>query len=171
MGLNKAQYNDNTMIILWSDHGYHLGEKLHETKFTLWDDGANVNFIISDPRNRNNAGKRCRRPVTLTDIYPTVAAVAGVGLPDARIRGNDLTPLLSDPSRAWATPAHSTYQEVSNNMVRTDRYKLIRYGNDNEAVELYDMQADPEEFTNLAGKPEQESTEANLKTLLDEAIR
>jgi arylsulfatase A-like enzyme len=170
-GLEQSDYNDNTMIILWSDHGYHLGEKLHETKFTLWDDGANVNFIISDPRNRATAGQRCYRPVTLTDIYPTVADMAGVELPDARIKGHNLTPLLADPNRAWAAPAHSTYQAVSNNMLRTDRYKLIRYGNDNKAVELYDMQEDPEEFNNLAGKPEQESNEAKLKTLLDAVIR
>ena len=134
------------------------------------DDGANVNFIISDPRNRTSAGQRCYRPVTLTDIYPTVADMAGVELPDARIKGNNLTRLLADPKLAWAAPAHSTYQDVSNNMVRTDRYKLIRYGNDNEAVELYDMQEDPEEFKNLAGNPEQESNEAKLKALLDTAI-
>ncbi len=170
-GLEASKFADNTMIILWSDHGYHLGEKLHETKFTLWDDGANVNFFISDPRHRQSDGKKCYRPVTLTDIYPTVVKMAGVALPDARIRGNDLEPLLADPSQAWAAPAHTTYQDVTHNMIRTDRFKLIRYGNDNSSVELYDMQKDPEEFDNLAGEPEQQSTESKMKQLIDAAIQ
>jgi arylsulfatase A-like enzyme len=170
-GLQDSEFDDNTMIILWSDHGYHLGEKLHETKFTLWDDGANVNFMIADPRHRENAGKRCYRPVTLTDIYPTVAKMADVELPDRRIRGNDLGPLLADPDRAWPAPAHCTYQDVANNMVRTERFKLIRYGNDNDSVELYDMQQDPEEFHNLAGQRDHGSTEAKMKQLIDAAIR
>jgi arylsulfatase A-like enzyme len=170
-GLEQSEFDDNTMIILWSDHGYHLGEKLHETKFTLWDDGANVNFMIADPRNRQSAGKRCFRPVTLTDIYPTVAQMAAARLPDRRIRGNDLGPLLADPDRAWPAPAHCTYQDVAHNMVRSDRFKLIRYGNDNSSVELYDMKEDPEEFHNLAGGTEHESTKAKMIQLIEAAIQ
>lgn len=170
-GLDEGKRADDTMIILWSDHGYHLGEKLHETKFTLWDDGANVNFIVVDPRFKASAGKRCDRPVTLTDIYPTVAAMANVELPDPRITGSDLSPLLEDPARSWAPPAQSTYQQVTNNMVRTDRYKLIRYANDNEAIELYDMQADPEEFHNLANSADHQSTKVKLIELLDAATK
>ncbi len=161
-GLERGPYADNTMIILWSDHGYHLGEKLHETKFTLWDDGANVNFIISDPRYPDAAGRRCDRPVTLTDIFPTVVSMAGLESPDARVRGTSLEPLLADPDREWDVPAHSTYQDVGNNMLRTDRFKLIRYGNDNQAVELYDMKTDPDEYHNLADQKEYESTKAEL---------
>lgn len=170
-GLDSGPFADNTMVILWSDHGYHLGEKLHETKFTLWDDGAQVNFIISDPRHKQQFGKRCRRPVTLTDIFPTVAAMAGLDLPDPRACGTNLEPLLADPDRAWVPPAQSTYQDVTHNMIRSERYKLIRYHNDNEAIELYDMQADPEEFHNLANLPEHRSTQAKLIEMLDQALQ
>ena len=169
-GLEASPYTDNTMIILWSDHGYHLGEKLHETKFTLWDDGARVNFLISDPRHPQSAGKCCTRPVTLTDIFPTVAAMAGLDMPDPRIQGTDLEPLLENPDRAWAPAAQSTYQSVAHNMIRTERYKLIRYDDNNEAIELYDMQEDPEEFENLAGQPNLQSTQAKLIRMLDEAL-
>ena len=166
-GLDASPHAKNTMVILWSDHGYHLGEKLHETKFTLWDDGANVNFIVSDPRFPSSAGKRCDHPVTLTDIYPTVVAMAGLDLPSDRIRGADLGPLLADPGAGAMTAARSTYKSVKHNMLRTARYKVIRYDDDPKQVELYDMRADPEEYNNLADRPEHASTKAKLLEQLD----
>ena len=162
-GLENSPYADNTMIILWSDHGYALGEKLHISKFALWDDANQVNFFIKDPRNPQSAGQMCFRPVSLIDIYPTVMAMAGLKLPDDRITGHDLTPLLKDPKAAWHIPAQSTYGQVNNNMIRTERHKLIQY--EDGSREIYDIPADPEEFNNLAGKPSIAKTEAALEKL------
>ncbi len=170
-GLENSPYKDNTVVILWSDHGYHLGEKLHQTKFTLWDAGARVNFIIKDPRRSQSVGIRCYRPVTLIDIYPTVAAMAGLPLPDERITGHDLSPLLDDPRAAWNIPAHTTYQDVSNNMVRMEKYKLIQYKDGPTVRELYDMEDDPEEFQNLAGNSEYGEIESSMEAILSVALQ
>jgi arylsulfatase A-like enzyme len=169
-GLDAGKHSKNTMIILWSDHGYHLGEKLHETKFTLWDAGANVNLLISDPRHPGSAGKRCDHPVTLTDLFPTIARLAGLKSGDPRVQGSDLEPLLANPKGAWATPAQSTHGNTTNHMIRTRQYKLIRYGNNNQRIELYNMEADPEEYNNLAEAPQLQSTKSMLIKMLDSAI-
>ncbi len=169
-GLDNSPYKDNTVVILWSDHGYHLGEKLHQTKFTLWDAGARVNFVIKDPRRSQSAGVRCYRPVSLIDIYPTVAAMAGLSLPDARITGHDLNPLLDDPRAVWNIPAHTTYQDVSNNMVRMEKYKLIQYKDGASVRELYDMEDDPEEFRNLAGESDYGEVESSMEEILSVAL-
>lgn len=167
-GLENSPYRDNTMVILWSDHGYHLGEKLHVSKFALWDDAAQVNFFIKDPRNPQSAGRRCFRPVSLIDIYPTVMQAAGLDLPDARITGHDLTPLLQDPGAPRNIPAQSTYGEVTNNMIRSEPFKLIQYSDGSR--EIYNVETDPEEYENLSGKSELEDEENKLETLLNIAI-
>lgn len=167
-GLENSPYKDNTMVILWSDHGYALGEKLHITKFALWDDAAQVNFFIKDPRNTQSAGKKCFRPVSLIDIYPTVMTFAQVNLPDKRITGHDLTPLLKDPETEWTIPAQSTYRDVANNMVRLQQYKLIQYVDGSQ--ELYDVPADPEEFQNLAEKKKFKKLKATMESALKTAI-
>ena len=167
-GLENSPFKDNTLIVLWSDHGYHIGEKLHASKFALWDDAAQVNFFIKDPRNPQNAGKKCYEPVGLIDIYPTLMQLAGLELPSDRISGNDLTPLLENPGATRATPAQSTYQHVDNNMIRTQEHKLIVYHDGSR--ELYDMHEDPEEFHNLAKKRSHASIEKQMKGIHEEAM-
>jgi len=167
-GLENSPYKDNTMIILWSDHGYSLGEKLHVTKFALWDDAAQVNFFVKDPRNPQSAGKKCYRPVSLMDIYPTVMNLAGLDLPSKRITGHDLTPLLKNPKATRSAPAHSTYADVNNNLVRQERYKLIRYQDGSQ--ELYDIPSDPEEFENLADSKKHRRTKSRMEKIFQTAI-
>ena len=167
-GLENSPYKDNTMIILWSDHGYSLGEKLHVTKFALWDDAAQVNFFVKDPRNPQSAGKKCYRPVSLMDIYPTVMNLAGLDLPSKRITGHDLTPLLKNPKATRRAPAHSTYADVNNNLVRQERYKLIRYQDGSQ--ELYDIPSDPEEFENLADSKKHRRTKSRMEKIFQTAI-
>lgn len=168
-GLEKSPFKDNTIVILWSDHGYHLGEKLHVSKFAFWDDAAQVNFFIKDPRNPQSFGQRCYRPVSLIDIYPTVMKAAGLELPSDRITGHDITPLLENPQAAWTIPAQSTYRSVDNNMIRMESHKLIQY--EDGSREVYDLTSDPEEFQNLAGRRSYAETEQLLKQMHDIAIR
>jgi len=167
-GLENSPYADNTMVILWSDHGYALGEKLHVTKFALWDSANRVNLFIKDPRNPQGAGQKCFSPVSLIDLYPTVVAMAGLDLPDPRITGHDLSPLLKKPGAKWRVSAQSTYSSVDNNMIRNARYKLIQY--ENGSREVYDMRRDPEEIKNLAGKRSARKAEAQLDKLHTIAI-
>lgn len=162
-GLENSPYADNTLVILWSDHGYALGEKLHVTKFALWDSANRVNFFVKDPRNPQGAGQKCFSPVSLIDLYPTVMAMAGLDLPDPRITGHDLTPLLKNPIAEWRVPAQSTYSKVTNNMIRNARYKLIQY--EDGSREVYDMRKNPEEFNNVAGKRSARKAETQLDKL------
>ena len=145
-----------------------MGEKLHATKFALWDDAAQVNFFIKDPRYPHNAGKKCYEPVGLIDIYPTIMQLAGLELPSKRVTGHDLTGLLKDPESKRPIPAQSTYQHVENNMIRMQQHKLIVYTNGSR--ELYDMHEDPEEFDNLAGESSHARVERHMKQIHDIAI-
>ncbi len=171
--LEASPYSDNTMVILWSDHGYHLGEKLHTCKFTLWNQASRMPFMIKDPRFPQSAGMNCYTPVSLMDIYPTVAAMAGLELPDHRITGSDLTPLLRDPTLGREQPALVTYgrEGTYDHMVRKGRYKLIYSPRDQEThLQLYDVANDPQDYRNLAVLPEYAEIKAMMKEVLYETL-
>ena len=144
--LDKTGKTDNTIIILWADHGYHLGDKESCVKFTLWEKANHVPFIIVAP-GVTKPGSVCARPVGLIDIYPTLVELAG--LPPAQVDGRSLVPLLKDPSRQWF-PALMTMGK-GNHAVRSDRWRYIRYRDGSQ--ELYDHSKDPWEWTNLAKQP------------------
>ncbi len=139
---------DNTIIVLWADHGYHLGDKESCVKFTLWEKANRVPFIIVAP-GVTRPGSRCDRPVGLIDIYPTLVELAGLP-PKKDLDGTSLVPLLKDPTRNWH-PALMTMGK-GNHAVRSDRWRYIRYSDGTE--ELYDHTNDPWEWTNLATKSE-----------------
>ena len=135
--------------MLWSDHGYHLGDKTACVKFTLWEKANRVPFIIVAP-GVTKPGSRCDRPIGLVDLYPTLVELAG--LPSKNdLDGLSLVPLLKDPARQWERPALMT-QNPGNHAVRTDRWRYIRYADGTE--ELYDHDKDPWEHKNLAKDPE-----------------
>ena len=147
--LAASAYAANTIIVLWSDHGYHLGEKGHWHKFTLWEAATRVPFAIGAP-GVTKPGVPCSRPVSLLDIYPTLIDLCG--LPHrAELDGQSLIPLLRDPARPWERPAITTAGR-GQHAARSDRWRYIRYSDGTE--ELYDHQHDPQEWTNLAGRPE-----------------
>jgi arylsulfatase A-like enzyme len=146
--LDEARLADNTIVVVWGDHGWHLGEKAITGKNTLWDDGTRVPLIFAGPGVK--AGQRCSQPAELLDIYPTLIELCGLS-PRSDLEGLSLVPQLKDASAKRARPAITSHNQ-GNHGVRSQRWRYIRYADGTE--ELYDHEADPNEWTNLAGRPE-----------------
>jgi arylsulfatase A-like enzyme len=159
--LDASGRADNTIIVLWGDHGYHLGEKSRWHKSTLWEESTHVPLIIVVP-GVTTPDSRTAHAVSLMDIYPTLAELAGLETP-SHVEGRSLVPLLEDPSREWDFPVLTTYG-FDNHAVRTDRYRYIRYADGSE--ELYDHESDPNEWTNLAGDRAYDGLKAELHRAL-----
>jgi len=146
--LKNSEYNDNTIIVLWSDHGYHLGEKNRFAKQAIWERDTRVPFIIKIPGGF--PGINSNAPVQLVDIYPTLTDLCG--LPKNTLNeGNSLAGFLEDPSMPWPYNALTFYGE-GNISIRSERYRFIQY--EDCSQELYDMINDPNEWINLAGRNE-----------------
>lgn len=144
--LDASGKASNTIIVLWSDNGYHLGDKNSCVKFTLWEKSCNVPLIIVAP-GIAAAGTRCSQPVSFVDVFPTLVELAG--LPAAEgLDGRSLVPLLRNPAMQWEQPALMTSGR-GNHAVRSQRWRYIRYADGTE--ELYDHEKDPWEWKNLAG--------------------
>ena len=159
--LDNGPLAENTIVVLWSDHGYHLGHKRHWEKRVLWEQATRVPLLIADPR-MDTAGRVCNRPVSLLDLYPTLADLCGLE-PPAHLEGQSLRPLLGDPSIS-SQRAVVTTQRRGNHAVRSQDWRYIRYADGSE--ELYDHQADPNEFKNLANLAQYESTKHDLASHL-----
>ncbi len=155
--LDASSYAENTMIVLWSDHGMHIGEKEHWEKFTLWEESTRVPLIITAPGVATPGG-RCGRPVSLLDVYPTLIELCG-NRPYPSLEGQSLVPLLRDTQASRERPAITTWG-FNNHAVRTERWRYIRYNDGSE--ELYDHQSDPDEYTNLAGQSQYKSKKEDL---------
>jgi arylsulfatase A-like enzyme len=163
-GLDKSPHRDNTIVCLWSDHGWSLGEKSHWRKFALWEEPTRTVFVWKAP-GVTPAGTICERPVDYTCIYPTLCSVSGLPLP-AHLEGRDITPLLSDPKKSWDLPAITTHG-YQNHTVRSEGWRYIRYANGDE--ELYDNATDPREYRNLARMSEYAARKAELAKFLPKA--
>jgi choline-sulfatase len=149
--LDQSPHKDNTIIVLWSDHGFHLGEKQHWAKRTLWEESTRVPLLIAGPGIA--PGEPCREPASLLDIYPTLVELCD--LPDnPHLEGLSLTPQLADPAAARDQPA-ITSAYYGNHAIRTRNWRYIRY--EDGAEELYDHRSDPDEFHNLADDPAHEA--------------
>ncbi|HYO83828.1 MAG TPA: sulfatase [Bryobacteraceae bacterium] len=147
--LDASAYARNTIVVLWSDHGWHLGEKLHWRKFALWEEATRnpLAFVVPE---LTKAGGRCDRTIDYTSIYPTLLELCSLPAREG-LDGVSITRLLKDPNDAWDRPAVTTY-ERGNHSVRSERWRYIRYRDGSE--ELYDHSKDELEWTNLANKPE-----------------
>jgi choline-sulfatase len=146
--LDAAGHRDDTIVVVWSDHGWHLGEKGISGKNSLWDRSTRVPLLFAGPGV--TAGQQCGRPAELLDIYPTLVELAGLP-PREDLEGTSLGPQLRDASAPRDRPAITTHNQ-GNHAIRTERWRYIRYADGSE--ELYDMQSDPREWHNLAGKAE-----------------
>ncbi|MEM9281998.1 MAG: sulfatase [Verrucomicrobiota bacterium] len=148
--LDESPRRDKTVVVLWSDHGFHLGEKDHIEKFALWEKSNRVPFIVVAPEIAQ-PGQRCDVPVDLMTVYPTLLELCGLQ-PDPTADGVSVVPLLRDVESSWDTPALMTYGP-GNHALRTRQWRYIRYADGTE--ELYDHESDPHEWTNLAGETDQ----------------
>jgi arylsulfatase A-like enzyme len=154
--LESSPHAQNTIVVVWSDHGWQLGEKEHWRKFALWENVLRSVLMIKVPKSirglpeGSKIGGRCDRITSLLDIYPTLLSLCGLP-PKKELDGHSLIPLLKDPGAEWPYPAISTY-DFSEFSVRIEKWRYTRYIDDSE--ELYDHSKDPEEWMNLASKPE-----------------
>lgn len=153
--LENSKYKDNTIIVLWSDHGWHLGSKEHWHKQTLWEEATRIPFIIKAP-GVTQAGQFCDQPVDMVNVFPTLLNLCGLP-PKDDLDGHDMTPLLRAPNASWEYPAMSEIK-TGNVSVRTRHWRYTRYMDGTE--ELYDHSKDPGEWVNLAADTQYETIKA-----------
>lgn len=156
--LDRQKLRQNTIIILWGDHGWKLGEHGEWCKHSNVENDTNAPLLLSVP-GMKNAGKRTNALVEFVDIYPTLADLAGLSLPKT-LEGTSFRPVLDNPDRAWKQAAFSQYprRKLMGYSMRTDRYRFTVWVNRDDhsvqdAVELYDHQTDPAENENIASNP------------------
>ncbi|EDM28511.1 iduronate-2-sulfatase [Lentisphaera araneosa HTCC2155] len=155
-GLNKSKYADNTIVILWGDHGWHLGEKQRYGKTLLWQESARVPMMIKVP-GVTPKSKRCNGVVNLIDMYPTLADLCGLP-PYSENDGRSFAELVHNPDMTWDKPTLTTYG-MGNHRIYDGRYSYIIYKG---GEELYDHKTDPMEWTNQARNPEFASIKKRL---------
>ncbi len=147
--LENSKYNENTIVVFCGDNGFHLGEKQHWKKFTLWKEATRVPLIIKVPKLSKELP--CHRPVSLIDIYPTLIELCNLKPPNQKLEGRSLVPLIEDSNRAWDVPALTTHGRNTHALTFED-WKYIRYFDGSE--ELYDLRVDRKEWNNLAKLPQ-----------------
>lgn len=152
--LDGSKHADNTLIILWSDHGWQLGEKEHWGKFTTWERSTKVPLIAVPPLTKQPSGfkpgRECRHPVSLLDVYPTVMDALDLNIRDD-LDGNSLLPLIANPESRWPHLA-ITHVGRGTQTIRHSRWRYTQYFDGSQ--ELYDHERDPREWNNLIQDPE-----------------
>lgn len=160
--LDASPYADNTYVVLWGDHGYHIGEKNRFGKHSVWEEATRTPLMIAGP---GIAPGMTRKPAGLIDLYPTLLDLCGLPANPAN-EGHSLRPVLDDPASAdWPYVALTTYGR-NNHGVRDERYRYIRYEDGSE--ELYDHEDDAHEWNNVAADPTYEETKERLAAHLPE---
>lgn len=164
--LDRLKLTDRTIVVFWSDHGYHTGEHGLWGKVSLFDGSARVPLIISAPGQKTR-GQASPGTVELVDLYPTLADLAGLK-PPTNLAGTSLRPLLDNPSAKWDRPAFTQVwrRNFPGHSVRNDRWRYTEWDNGKKGTELYDYQTDPQELKNLAGDPKYASVVADLQKLI-----
>ncbi len=175
--IENLKLRDKTVIVLWSDHGFSLGERGGQWEIVkVFDKSIRIPLLIAAPGMAR--GQASPRTVELLDVYPTLVELCGLPDPGAsspwKLQGKSLAPLLRDPSAAWERPAFSVLgngatDTIRARSVRTERWHYMDYGAG--ATLLYDHQNDPNEYRNLSGAPQHAAVEAQMKALLEKAAR
>jgi len=151
--LDTSPYRDNTIVVLFSDHGWGLGERYHFKKWGLWEDTTHVPLIVHVPW-MSEAGSQTDAGVMLLDLFPTLTDLCELAVPPQGFDGKSLKPLLRNPRSEWERPALTTFGQ-ENYALRTPRWRYIRWSDG--SAELYDHENDPHEWTNLASEEEFQS--------------
>jgi arylsulfatase A-like enzyme len=174
--LDRLELTANTIIVFVSDHGYHLGHHGLWQKGDLFEGSCRVPMIVSVP-GMKTAGKKASHVVEMLDLYPTLTELCGLKTP-AHVMGVSLKPVLDDETARVRTEAFTVANargpefrrkfktRTKGYTIRTDRYRYTEWGDGKYGVELYDYQADPEEYTNLADSPDHQQIAAELKERL-----
>jgi len=162
--LKSSPHADNTIVVLWSDHGFHLSEKQHWAKRTLWEESTRVPLLFAGPDIK--PGKACAEPASLLDVYPTLVEMCRLPK-NTRLEGISLVPQLDDPTTARDRPA-ITSSYFGNHSIRSRDWRLIVY--EDGAEELYDHRDDPDEFRNLANDPSHSVTRDQLVRWLPKEV-
>ena len=181
--LERLGLADNTVIVFWSDHGYHMGEHKLWQKTTLFENSARVPLMISSPKHRKTAGIATKSLAELVDVYPTLADLCGLA-PPPHLSGKSLVPILDDPTSAVRETALTTFDtndrvhrdkprrpRAVGYTIRTERWRYTEWGPDAKyGAELYDHWNDPKEYDNLALAPSEQGTVAEMKELLKKHV-
>jgi arylsulfatase A-like enzyme len=183
--LENSAYKDNTIVVVFSDHGYQIGEKDHLWKYTLWEDSTHVPFIIKHPKYKHQAGKQVQHPISLIDVFPTLKDFCDLQGPTklnesgAELDGFSLKSFLENPeTESWNGPDFamtitdsykSKLPKDQHIAIRTKHYRYIHYQNGTE--ELYDHRRDSNEWTNLASNPEYAQIKKQLKNDMFESLK
>ena len=153
--LEASPYTEDTIVVMWSDHGYHLGEKGDWGKHTLWERTSNVPFLWAGPGVAK--GAESDGTVSLIDMYPTLVDLCGLPTPEQHLDGASLAATLADPATAHDRDVFLPHMNPGEYAVMNRDWRYIRYGEDGE--ELYNLKVDPNEWDNLAGDPAFEDKE------------
>jgi uncharacterized sulfatase len=166
--VERLGLQDRTIIVFWSDHGYHLGEHGLWFKQSCFEEAAHVPMIICVP-GQKTGGQATSRVVEFIDIYPTLADLAGL-VPPKNLEGVSLRPLLDDPKVEWKRPAYTQVQRgrYPGHSVRTERWRYTEWDFGKKGAELYDQHADPQDLHNLAADTKYADVVAAMKGLLKE---
>jgi len=180
--LDRLKLTDHTIIVFQSDHGYHLGEKNLWQKMSLFEEATHVPLIIAVPGSQNS-GKTCQKIVELVDLHKTLTDLCGISA-DAKTQGYSMRPLLENVNAPWDHPAFTQVtrgvkynltktdpenkdkKQIMGRTIRTDRWRYTEWDEGRSGAELYDQDADPGEYKNLAAAPSSAKTLAKLKEML-----
>jgi iduronate 2-sulfatase len=165
-GLDRLKLAENTAVVFFGDHGYHLGERGWWNKNTLFELSARAPLIVRLP-GMKAPGKSCARLVEFVDIYPTLADLCSLPAP-SNLEGRSFRPLLNDPGRPWKEAAFTQVQRgmTAGRSVRTERWRYTEWGGGAQGAELYDHESDPGEYRNLAADPKHAPWVEKMKRLL-----
>ena len=164
--LDASPYAENTVVVLWSDHGWHLGEKQHWHKRTLWEEGTRIPMIVVAP-DSGQPGQITYQPASTVDLFPTLIELCGLSTPDQELDGLSLVPWIQSPQMKRAQAA-ITVDEFQHKSARSERYRYIQYNDGSE--EFYDHRNDPNEWTNQIGNPAYRDAIRGLKSQIPDDL-